>query len=728
MSSTSTAQDRLPRLLERVQRPAPTRHAYAIAVAVAVAIHVWMFGLGHVLGTSSYWDMPQEDSRAYLMGYRYFLHEPWHWPPFVVHQMNVPFTKSIAFTDSIPLWAAVNKAIATVIPPWAEFSERAYLGLWHLLVYVLQACLGVANLRVLGKKSYAAAAMTAVLFLSIPAFIFRYGHASLSAQFLTLGSLYLYLRSRSETAPRTKLLLIFVGVLAAAALINPYQVAMSFALFVTTLVQTQRPRRIALWLPAGIVTVGASAALAGFFSAEATVPMGGFDVSSANLLSPFIPVRSVIFGDARHVADVFAAIYQYEGYAYLGLGLLVLSLLFLPRVKTLRGTIERHPVLFAVALGLWVFSLSNHVYWGSHRILAFEFPEKLKWITHQYRAPGRFVWLPMYVFIVFIWRWALDRFDRGWFRAVLPVVVIAQFVDGGIGEWRRIREYNQATFVHFLDLNPWRTLLGSHDAVEVHPPYECALDGTPSVDRVSQEIEYLTSERALPINGVYSARPTRDCAADARRLDGMQPKDHTLYVLLPQAVDSAPRLEAYGATCAGFPYGAVCSKDTSALEKGRRDGILVDAPLGPPLALNEKIFLGKGGNPVFVQRGWSWAEEDGRWTTGALAGLDFHFTSARPSRATLHVEASAPLCGERQTVDIDVLLDGALLSTMHFDQAANDAKVARAIPIEDPRPLSRNTVLVEFRPHDLRSPKVLGCNGDDRNLGVWIRNVWIGGE
>ena len=73
-----------------------------------------------VLGTSDYWDLPRSDHRAYLMGYRYFSHEPWHWPVFVTHTMNVPYPKSIAFSDSIPIWAFINKVIGTVDP-----SQRA---------------------------------------------------------------------------------------------------------------------------------------------------------------------------------------------------------------------------------------------------------------------------------------------------------------------------------------------------------------------------------------------------------------------------------------------------------------------------------------------------------------------------------------------------------------------------------------------------------------------------
>jgi len=128
------------------------------------------------------------------MGYRYFLYEPWHWPVFLSHTLDVPFAKSIAFSDAIPVWALQNKAIATLLPPWESFSEHAYLGMWHATVYILQACFGVALLRALGHTSWRAALLTAVMFLAVHAWIFRYGHAALSAHWLELWALTLYLR------------------------------------------------------------------------------------------------------------------------------------------------------------------------------------------------------------------------------------------------------------------------------------------------------------------------------------------------------------------------------------------------------------------------------------------------------------------------------------------------------------------------------------------------------
>lgn len=281
--------------------------------------------------------------------------------------MNVPFTKNIVFNDSIPLWAAINKALSTIIPPWASFSERAYIGLWHGVDYMMQAAVAVCVLRSLGKRTFLHVIVTSIVFLCVPAFIFRYAHASLSAQYLLLAGLALYLRTTPGKAPRVAWFATFCALLFAAAMINPYHVAMDFVFLLVALLRTKNVRAIVTGAVLGLLSVGIGAATAGFFVSEAKVAMTGFELASANLLAPFVPRRSVMFGDLFGLGKIDPTEYQYEGYSYLGLGILVLLVAFviLGR-RVLSGTIRRHPFLFVVVVGASLFALSNHVWFAGH--------------------------------------------------------------------------------------------------------------------------------------------------------------------------------------------------------------------------------------------------------------------------------------------------------------------------------------------------------------------------
>ncbi len=707
-------------------REVSPRQACAIAAALGLAVYVFVFGPGHMFGTTTYWDMPQPDQRAYMIGFRYFLQEPWHRPLFASRTMNLPYRESIAFTDSIPLWAFVNKLIATIIPPWKPFAMRAYLGIWAAIVYTLQACFGVGILRQLGHRGRGAAIVTSLFFVAIPAFVIRYGHASLSAHFLTLSALYLYLRSSAAPAQRRKLYTIWVLQLGAAILINPYHAVMSFGLFAVALVRTREPRAIAVWLPLGCVSLGAAAWLAGYFSGASKVPMPGFDAAGTNALMMVVPMKSTFFGDADWLADVLVTQFQYEGWAYLGLGVLVLVAWSLPSARTLLRTIKHHRLLFALLVATWLLSLSNQIYFGSHLVVDYQIPDALHWIPEQFRAPGRFVWLPMYAVVIYVLHLAMARFASGWRLLVLPVLAMVQLVDvRATWQWPLLST-DHGPKEDVIGIERWRPFVLAHDQVRVLPSFLCTLDGSPHLDQVSSEIEFLASLRALPINGVYSARPARDCAVDQRSWKTLQVEPNTLYVVLPMASRVAARLEGLGAGCGSFAYGRACTTNTAALEDAiRADTLTRSPPPAPSLALGQHVVFSDASSAPYLFDGWSYAEPAGRWSDGEDSVMYFHLAQPPGAGVKLKLRAIAALCGNRVTEDVDVALQGQTIGTLHFDAASNSLDTIRELPIPRLDVLGGEISVLELHPHDFRSPRQLGCNDDPRRLAISVAELWL---
>ena len=701
--------------------PARSLHVYLVVGAIGLAVYLLVFGAGHMVGTSAHWDLPLQDSRAYLMGYRYFLHEPWHWPLFETQTMNVPYGKSIAFTDSIPLWAFLNKSLATVVPPWGTFSERAYLGLWYALVHVLQPCLGVACLRALGLRSWHVAIVGALFFVAIPVWTSRYVHASLYAQFLLLWAILLYLRTPAKQPAPRRVRIGQVVQLAVAALVNPYHTVFSLGVFVASVLRSRRVRELA-WVPAAVVVIGGAAWLAGYFAQDAKLSLAGFDAASSNVLSMVTPWRSGLVGDALWVDPTGL---QYEGIGYLGIGILVVLALFLPHVRTLGATIKRHPFLFALALGAWLFALSNHIYVGSHRVAAYSIPSSLSWVADQFRSPGRFIWVPVYVVTIFLLRWGFTRFSTGWKAWVLPGLAVLQLVDVS-GDWRAYRANTEVPKNAYVDLAGWRPLVQAHDSVFILPSYDCILDGTKDVDQVSLDIQYLASERALPINGVYSARPTRDCAVDTASLLELVPRPGALYVFLKRVEKVAHRFEALGASCAAFAYGRVCSLSAPAITTAVARGSITPAPTPPTLRYGEHLALGDARSEPHVELGWSWPEGNSRWTDGAVARIAVRLDGVAPAGVALRLRASSVVgCGERAAQDVGVVLGGVPLGELRFDSATNDPEMVRALSIPDPGILAAPVVVLELHPRDVRTPATTRCNADPRQLGLSVRDLWF---
>jgi hypothetical protein len=688
-----------------------SRQAYAIAAACGLLVFFVVYGPGHLFGTSTYWDLPQDDSRAYLMGYRYFLVEPWHWPIFDCHRIDAPGVKSFALSDGIPIWALVNKLVATVIPPWRAVSARAYLGMWHALSYALQACLGVAIVRQLGHRTRGSALVAIAFFLAVPSWIERYMHAALSAHFLILWAILLYLRTPVRSEPSRRLQLAWLGELAIATLTNPYHAAISFGFFVASLVRSRCARAL-IWLPPALACIGVLTWSAGYFTHAATAATGGFDVYSSNVLTFVAPQRSGIVGDLfGWYAPGSVTANQYEGSAYLGLGVLILLALV---VRSPIRIMRRHPAVSALAIACWLLALSNHIYCTDHLIAAYDVPAPLRVVRDLFRAPGRFAWVPMYALIILALHHGLGRFTTGWRRLVVPALAVVQIADAS-GDWRYQHSYTQAPYSHYLPIEPWRALVRAHDAVVELPSYDCVGWNPPHAPQISLELEYYASERTLPINGVYGARPTHDCRRDARELPTIEPQPGTLYVILPSMFRLAYRFAAFGATCVTFDYGRACSFDRAALAT-----IGTPAPVSTPtLAYGASATSTTG----YLADGWSWAEPGGRWSDGPIASLRFHLDGEPPPHPHLVLQARAPLCRRRYAEDVLVRLNGHSIALLHFDATSNADTTARTIAIPDPAWLRGPALALDFIPLDTRSPQALHCNGDSRELGLWLRDL-----
>lgn len=131
--------------------------------------------------------------------------------------------------------------------------------------------------------------------------------------------------------------------------------------------------------------------------------------------------------DGQWLARVSATPWQYEGYAYLGLGVLALCALCLPwrGVRWQRTALVRHRLLAAIAVGAAVLALGSHVFFGGHELLHYQVPRCARWVSDQFRSPGRFVWIPIYTLLILVLHRALAQLRF----AVVVLLVALQVVD-----------------------------------------------------------------------------------------------------------------------------------------------------------------------------------------------------------------------------------------------------------------------------------------------------------
>lgn len=143
-------------------------------LVLGLAYAAWLFPL------QSLWpDAPLHmpligDEAVSAIGQRYFLAAPWGWPPLDAPRLAAPGGTNIALTDSIPLAMLLLKPFRSVLP--AGF----FLGAgWVALVWALQPVAAIYALRGAGERRATPSLAIAVLSVSMPTLLARYGHTAL---------------------------------------------------------------------------------------------------------------------------------------------------------------------------------------------------------------------------------------------------------------------------------------------------------------------------------------------------------------------------------------------------------------------------------------------------------------------------------------------------------------------------------------------------------------------
>src|SRR5262245_11539553 len=154
------------------------------AAACGAAILWWVAGSRLLDPREIGWVM-HGDWQVHFLGWHFFRHEPWQWPPGVIRSMYEPVGTAIGFTDSIPLLALALKPFSAWLP-----NPMQYIGIWFLICYTLQAFFGALVMS--AWTSRAALQLAGALFVFfMPTLFNRVAHPALSAHWLLLWALWL---------------------------------------------------------------------------------------------------------------------------------------------------------------------------------------------------------------------------------------------------------------------------------------------------------------------------------------------------------------------------------------------------------------------------------------------------------------------------------------------------------------------------------------------------------
>lgn len=382
----------------------------------------------------------EKDIQQHYAGWLFYRQSALPFPLCITPAINAPQGVSVAYTDSIPLVAAVCRPLAELLG-----GTFQYFGWFTLLCFVLQGGFG-ALLCGLFASSAVSAALGSLLFVASPILYERaLRHTSLGAQWLLLAALYLYFSCRRRGRYVSKGLF-FLNILAVG--IHPYFVPMTYAITLALLleyaVSARRWRGPVLYLAGDLACTGGLAAALGFFYGTATsggqALYGYFSMNLNALWNPagvngtvysrFLPAQNQVNGN-------------YDAFAYLGLGLLIALpvVLFLGR-RRIFAHLRRHWALGAVCAILTAFAVSHVVTANGATLFTLPLPGQWIQVFSIFRSGGRMFW-PVYDLMVLAAFAGLGRLPKPLLWTGLLISV--QLLDISPGLWQRHQDFRAAS-------------------------------------------------------------------------------------------------------------------------------------------------------------------------------------------------------------------------------------------------------------------------------------------
>ena len=374
----------------------------------------------------------EKDIQQHYAGWLFYRENAIGFPFCVTKAVNAPAGVSVAYTDSIPLLAALLRPVANALG-----GTFQYFGWFTLTSFALQGGFG-ALLCGLFCESVPACAAGSLLFSASPILIERaFRHTSLGAQWLVLAALYCYFCGRRQGRYRLPLLFA-VNVLAVG--IHPYFLPLVMMCALLAAVELGRQKKVwgraALQFAASLAAAVVGGVLCGAIGSGTGASRSGYGDYSMNLNALINPTSRGGYTWSRLYQVMPQQPGQYDGFNYLGLGVLALitaALLFSLRralrcPQNTKTWWHRNGPVFAACVFLTLFAVSNKIYWGNTGI-ELPLPAKLLELCGIFRSSGRMFYLVAACMVVYAVYTLRDRLPGRYAVLVLALFVGVQAFD-----------------------------------------------------------------------------------------------------------------------------------------------------------------------------------------------------------------------------------------------------------------------------------------------------------
>ncbi len=346
------------------------------------------------------------DLRQHYIGFCHFRQSRWQFPIGLIETLSYPMSMSVIYTDSIPLLAVLFKLLAWFLP--VKFQYFGWAGLLSFMLMGGFSCLLLSRF----VKNRALCALCSLFFiLSYPVIQRMFYHTALAAQWIIILALVLWFFEEELTVVKRTVLWCIMGLLCVG--IHSYFLPMAGLILLCAVAEeVMAGKEKALFNGmmelAGFCLTALTAlfVLGGFYGGTSAVGEG-LGTFSANLNTFINPLKD---GKLYPGLPLYYD-FQYEGFAYLGGGcllLLVLSgliLIVFSAAGYLKPAeyIKKHSkavlslCLFLVTLALAVFPI---VSFDKVKLFGVPYPGFIRKLLGIFRSNGRFIWVCFYLLLL----------------------------------------------------------------------------------------------------------------------------------------------------------------------------------------------------------------------------------------------------------------------------------------------------------------------------------------
>lgn len=460
------------------------------------------------------WLFDGNDRGQSALGLAAYLRAGGPWPVLHSPLMLAPDGTSVMFTDSNSLLALMLRPIAAWLPTGWQF-----VGIWYLVCAAMQTLFAWWLVRPFARDRVAALLGTALL-AAMPVLFNRFGHVTLCSQWVILWAIWIFIDRARADCP-----LMWAAVLAVAALLHSYLLLMVAAIWATAVLAQVRVGPGRGWIVASalvnLAIVIGLFALNGAFGRHfgSTGTYGLFPMAIDAWWNPARPGLGGLLPASRDTGGQ-----AFEGFQYLGAGMLWLCVIAAARLAVSRGGLRRWPpfdrllLLLPALVVLLLLAVGPAPLWRGEPLWTATLPRGIVDALDPVRAAGRLAW-PLTYAIAFAVLVAVLRMRRA--TAILTVAAVLQLVDVGpmVLAWRAASAHAEDRRLYRRTRDPrWAPMIASATDIQFVP------DNVHADLALVEEIAHRAIIACTPMRSTYVSREDRDVRA---RLD----RDQTRFML-----------------------------------------------------------------------------------------------------------------------------------------------------------------------------------------------------